>query len=247
MRWGRLASENYRGVLLPRVLGLALAAGGIASAAAVVTLGRVGRAGAVSCLAALLVAAAGAVDDAIPGGPRGLRGHLRSLAEGRVSTGVLKVVVVGGAAIVTVAAGPARSGLVRVAGVVLVAGATNVWNGLDVRPGRALKFGLLVLIPTVASVGWPLAPFVPGVALAALLVLPVDAGERAMLGDAGANLLGFTVGLACYLTLPGVGVVVAAVVAVALNILAEIVTFSRLIDAVPPIRFLDRLGTGRRA
>jgi hypothetical protein len=167
------------------------------------------------------------------------------LASGRVTTGVIKVVVVVGSAIVIVAAEPQRTAVARVAGVLLIAGATNVWNGFDVRPARALKFGYLALVPTWAAFAWPLAPFVPGVALASLLVLPWDAGERAMLGDAGANLLGFAIGLALYLALPAAWVVAAAVVALAANVAADTVTLSRVIDLVAPLRWYDRLGTRR--
>ena len=63
-----------------------------------------------------------------------------------------------------------------------------------------------------------------------------------MLGDGGSNLLGFTAGLGLYLVLPGPWVWVAASVAVALNVLADTVTLSRLIDAVGPLRWFDRLG-----
>jgi len=63
-----------------------------------------------------------------------------------------------------------------------------------------------------------------------------------MLGDGGANLLGAAAGLGLYLVLPGWGVVVAAALAVALNVTAETITLSRTIDAVAPLRWVDRLG-----
>ena len=63
-----------------------------------------------------------------------------------------------------------------------------------------------------------------------------------MLGDGGANLLGFTIGLGLYLVLPDWGVVVGAAAAVAINAVAETVTLSRVIDAVPPLRWFDGLG-----
>jgi hypothetical protein len=95
----------------------------------------------------------------------------------------------------------------------------------------------------VLACPWPSAPFAPGVALAALVVLPWDVGERAMLGDAGANLLGLAVGVALYGSLTDAQVAAAAVVAVGLNVLGETFTLSRAIDALPPLRWYDRLGT----
>jgi hypothetical protein len=240
-----LRAPNYRGVSLPKVLGFVLLAGGVATAVAVSAFDHLAPGGVAASLGALLVTSAGAVDDAAPAGPRGIRGHLRALASGHVTTGAIKVVVVVGSAVVIVAAEPLRPGVEQAAGVVLIAAAANVWNGLDVRPARALKFGYLALLPTWGAVPWPMAPFVPGVALASVLILPWDAGERAMLGDAGSNLLGFSIGLSLYLVLGDAWVVAAAGVAVALNVLADTVTLSRLIQLVRPLRWYDGLGTRR--
>lgn len=241
MTRGRLLVENRRGVTVPATLGFVLLAGGAASAAAVGAMDRVAAAGWIATAGAALVFAAGLVDDLMPGGPRGLRGHLHAIAQGHVSTGIVKLVVVTAVAVVTVASSAGRPGGVRIAGVLLLAACANLWNGLDVRPGRALLFAYLAA-PAFGACPWPAAPFVPGVGVAAVLVLPLDAGERAMLGDAGANLLGFTVGVALYGALTDAQVLAAAVAAVALNVVAETVTLSRVIDAVAPLRWFDRIG-----
>jgi hypothetical protein len=144
--------------------------------------------------------------------------------------------------VVIVALEPARPATVRLAGIVLIAGSANVWNGLDVRPGRALKAFLPAALAFLLFGELWLAPAVLGLFVAALVVLPLDLGERAMLGDGGANLLGAAAGLGLYLVLPGWGVVVAAALAVALNVTAETITLSRTIDAVAPLRWVDRLG-----
>lgn len=239
----RLRVRNYRGAELPAVLGLVVGLAGALSALAVGLLRDAGIApsGWVASAGAALVVGAGLVDDLTARGPRGIRAHVRSLVSGRVTSGIVKFVVIAGCSAVAVAAVPARTGIARVAGVVLVAGAANLWNGLDVRPGRALKFfypaGLSILAAT-----WSQLPFVPGVVLGAVLVLPWDVGERAMLGDAGANLLGFTAGFGLFEALHGGALVAAAALAILANALAETVTLSRIIDAVPPLRWYDRLG-----
>ena len=99
----------------------------------------------------LLVFAAGLVDDLAQTGPRGLRAHLRSLASGRMTTGIVKVVVIAGSAAVVVALQPDRPGYAAVCGVVLLAACANAWNGLDVAPGRSLK---AFLLPAIAFVVW---------------------------------------------------------------------------------------------
>jgi hypothetical protein len=128
--------------------------------------------------------------------------------------------------------------------VVVVAGCANLWNGLDVAPGRAGKWftvaGLVVLAvdrsPTAAVV-----MLTAGLG-AGVGALPFDLRERGMLGDAGANVLGTLVGFALAGTLDGGAVVVGAVVVVALNLVAETVTLSRPIRAFPPLRWFDDLG-----
>jgi UDP-GlcNAc:undecaprenyl-phosphate GlcNAc-1-phosphate transferase len=240
----RLLAVNHRGVEVPRTLGLWLAAAAIASTALVAWAqpgGPVGAPGWGALAATLLVFAAGFVDDLVDSGPRGIRNHLRALAEGRVSSGVLKLVVVPGAAIVAVALQPGGSTIVRIAGVVLLAGCANAWNGLDVQPGRAIKFALLAMIGLV-GVPLRLLPTLPLVAFVSMCALWPDLRERAMLGDGGANLLGFTIGLGLYLVLPSWGVVVAALIAVAVNIVAETTTLSRAIEGVPPLRWFDDVG-----
>jgi UDP-GlcNAc:undecaprenyl-phosphate/decaprenyl-phosphate GlcNAc-1-phosphate transferase len=237
----RLRVANHRGVQVPAILGLALGGFAAASVAAVALLDRIDRAGWIATAALALVLAAGLVDDLLPSGPRGIREHLRALAAGRVSTGIVELVVVAGAAAVTVAAVPGRTGLARVAGALLIAASANVCNGLDVRPGRAIKFFLPVALVVLAT-PWPAQPFLPGVALGALLLLPWDAGERAMLGDAGANLLGFTAGLGLFHLVHGWALLAAALLAVALNVLADTVTLTRLIEIVPPLRWYDAMG-----
>lgn len=241
MTLGRLSATNYRGVRLPVVLGFVVAGGAAIGCVAIASRDAGLRWGVLA--GSLLVFAAGLVDDLSPPGPRGWRGHLAALVSFRVTTGTVKLLVTVGAAVVVVALLPSTAWWVEVARVVSLAGSANVANGLDVRPGRAIKAYLPVAV-VVLLVGFSVAsyPTVPGVTVAAVIALPFDLRERAMLGDGGSNLLGFTAGLGLIAVLPSVGVVIAALLTVALNALAETVTLSRLIDRAPPLAWYDRLG-----
>lgn len=243
MRWGRLRALNHRGRAIPISLGLLVASFATAGFLWVAPTRHVGSGGWIVAAGSGLVFAAGLVDDLTPGGPRGVRSHLRALAAFHVTTGLLKLIIVVAVSLVVVAALPRRPVPVTLAGVVAMAACTNVWNGLDVLPGRALKafapavVGLLAASPPLA-----LVPTLPGVAAGALVAFPFDLRERAMLGDGGSNLLGFTVGVGSYVMLPGWGVAVVAALGVALNVLADTISLSRAIDAAAPIRWLDRVG-----
>jgi hypothetical protein len=77
---------------------------------------------------------------------------------------------------------------------------------------------------------------------AGLGLLVPDLRERCMLGDAGANPLGAAVGVGVVLACsPGVRLAALVVVA-ALNLASELVSFTKVIDRTPPLRYLDRLG-----
>jgi hypothetical protein len=246
----QLAKPNYRGALLPVVLGLVVISAA-ALAILVVALERAARSGrtvithrvALVGLAVAIVFTAGLVDDLTHGGPRGLRGHVAALRDGRVTSGMLKVVAALAGGVIVVLALPHRSAWEQVLGVVVMAGAANLWNGLDVAPGRAAK-AFLVAGAGVLVAGPAWAGAVPLLAVygAEIPSAWLDLREHAMLGDAGANALGAVVGAGLYTILPGWGLGLAAAGAVGLNVLAETITLSRAIDSVPPIRWLDRAG-----
>lgn len=241
MRVGPLAAvANHRGVPTPRTLGLLLVAGGALSAAAVAWTGSVPRVGMAGSVGMLVVFAVGLLDDAVRGGPRGLRGHVRALRAGHLSTGVLKALAIVGASLGT-ASTLHLAVPVTIAAVALLAGSANLANGLDVRPGRALKvFAPLLLLGLLLPAS--LQPAVPGLAVAALAALQVDLRERAMLGDGGANLLGFAGGIVLLLIAPGPIVPLLAAAVVAANILAETVGLSTLIGRSRALTAIDRWG-----
>ncbi|WP_122261098.1 hypothetical protein [Ornithinimicrobium cerasi] len=242
---GRWERTNHLGAPVTLTEGVALAVG---TAAPLVLL---------DPPAALAVggsALAGAVDDLTGGtATKGLRGHLGALRRGTVTTGALKVLVLGGTGLVACAWSDARAGrssgrtgehdaltvlLDTLTGAALVAGAANLANLLDLRPGRALKVALACGIPLGLG-GTPTAAAVSG---AGLTVLPDDLRGRSMLGDTGANPLGAAVGLAAAQTLGPRGRAAALALVAGLVLASERVSFSRVIDATPVLRALDRWG-----
>jgi hypothetical protein len=238
-RWQR---ANRRGRTLPTTLGWALGLG-VAGTAAVVRLQvevlgvRGSQAG--ELLGAAIVFLAGVVDDGFGDEARGLRGHLGAFAAGRVTTGVLKLAAAVLAAAITVAWTPREHLWANLLALITIAGCTNVWNGLDVAPGRAAK-GFLVVAAVLLVVD--VRAFLLVATGAAAAILWPDLRERGMLGDSGANLLGFLAGAEIVRRLPEPWLPVSAAVVVGLNLLAETVTFSRTIEAIPPLRWFDRLG-----
>ena len=193
------------------------------------------------------VALLGLLDDALGRGAaadtdRGWRGHARALAAGRFSTGAIKAV--GALALAAYAtSGLGRQGIDYVADLALLLLATNLFNLLDLRPGRAEKafFLLLAGLCLGAWTGEPielLGLFIGPVAVVAWFTLR----ERAMLGDTGSNLIGALAGVAMLGTLGDTGRWIALALIVALTIFGEFRSISRTIDSIPPLRWIDSLG-----
>ena len=175
------------------------------------------KVGATGGPAVAAVAALGLADDLWSGPERGFRDHLRS---GR-TTGILKLV-----GIPVVGLFATR----RVSGALLVGLAANVLNQLDTRPGRALKVYLAAALPLDAPVG------------VAVLLLPYDLREMAMLGDAGSNALGALLGLNSVKRFTGKGQWVAIGALAGLTILGERTSIGAWIERAPVLSWVDRLG-----
>jgi UDP-N-acetylmuramyl pentapeptide phosphotransferase/UDP-N-acetylglucosamine-1-phosphate transferase len=195
-------------------------------------------------------AAAGLLDD-LKGdaSAKGLKGHLRSLRHGQVTTGLVKLAAVGAAAVLFAATNrstqrrgrlPRRLAAMAVDAVV-VAGAANLANLLDLRPGRALKAvgAPAVLLAVAPGKGGELAAGITGAVVAAA---PSDLEERTMLGDCGANALGAALGVALVRSLPPTGRLALAGAIGGLILASERISFSRVIAGHPVLRRLDELG-----
>jgi UDP-GlcNAc:undecaprenyl-phosphate/decaprenyl-phosphate GlcNAc-1-phosphate transferase len=252
---GELIRANYRGarlpcpigVLLPAAACLALAAiSAVEAASGVELLGEATRAAAVFVVGVSLL---GLIDDLLgtaQDAPRGVRSHLRALARGRPSTGVVKavgtvVLALGALSGEGLGTGVGTAELLISAALLTLA--THTWNLLDLRPGRAIK-ALLLLGAAVTlgsrdaepltAVGPLLTPF--------LVLLPLDLRERGMLGDAGASAAGAVAGLLLVLTLSTGAQAIALGVLGAFALVGEVRSLNAAVDRSAPLRRLDSLG-----
>jgi hypothetical protein len=173
---------------------------------------------------------------------RGWRGHGAAALRGELSTGTLKAAGSLGLALLAMSySSLSNSRWLLAAGVLVLA--TNVFNILDLRPGRAGKaFVLLGAGLTIGSMQlrplWALGLF----AAPALLAGVYDLRERAMLGDTGANLLGGLAGLWLVLTLSGTGQLIALALLAAITLFGELRSISALIERTPGLRAIDSWG-----
>ncbi len=230
--------RNHRGQPVSLLAGPALAAGIVT---ATFLVGEApARARWQSGLAVTATAAIGAYDD-LRGATmtKGLRGHLKALRRGQVTSGAVKA---GGIGLTGLFAArflvPRRSLLDNLLDAALIAGGANLLNLFDLRPGRALKVALLSAPAVFLSGGSLVAPVVG----ASLATIPDDLAEGSMLGDCGANALGAALG--CALVVAGTreqrGTALACVAGLILA--SERFSFTAVIEGTPALSWLDRLG-----
>ncbi len=237
--WSR---TNHRGEPVTLLEGPAVAVGAVAGVLAGLRPAG-GRTSLAMAAGGAGAAAFGAYDDlAGSGDRRGFGGHLGALRHGEVTTGTVKLGGIGATGIISAAlAGGSPADVVINAG--LVAGGANLLNLFDLRPGRAIKVavasGALITAGGAVSSSAALTALPP--VAAALALLPEDLGERAMLGDAGANALGAMLGAAAT-GLPRPARIALLAGIAGLTAASEKVSFTKVIERTPALRWLDMLG-----
>jgi UDP-N-acetylmuramyl pentapeptide phosphotransferase/UDP-N-acetylglucosamine-1-phosphate transferase len=240
---------NYRAQRLPFPFGIAIVAAALLALAPLAVLQRLDVPAVLYpetfavVVYVLGVALLGFVDDMLGDEQaRGWRGHGQAALSRRLSTGTLKAGGSLGLALYATSALDLSVGHWLLASVVLVL-ATNVFNLLDLRPGRAVKaFSLLGAGLALGTLDlrplWAIGLF----AGPALVAGVYDVRERAMLGDTGANLLGALAGLWLVFALSTAGQIVAAVLLAAITVYGELRSITSLVERTPGLRELDSWG-----
>jgi len=198
-------------------------------------------------------------------GDGGFKGHIKALFHGKITTGMIKVLGIGFTALAVSALSfidyldfyqESYALAMVILGGLAIALSANFINLVDLRPARASKvycllalvgfFGVLIKLWLYNQYQWwllfgHLLIFI-WLIIPILVVWPYDAGEKAMLGDAGANPAGALLGFYFTCTLGGVGLAVYVAIMLFLNLASEKVSYSALIERTPFLKWLDMLG-----
>ena len=188
------------------------------------------------------VAFLGFVDDMLSGPAKGWRGHAAAALDGTFSTGALKAVGALGLAMFALS-GQGLSNGRYILEVLLLVLTTNLFNLLDLRPGRSVK-GLVLLGAGLTLGATSLRPMAAvGLFLAPVLVVGVyDLREQALLGDTGSNVVGAVAGWWMVLAMGSAAQLVALVIVAALTAYGEFRSLTTAIERTPVLRELDSLG-----
>lgn len=180
----------------------------------------------------------------------GFKGHIGAAFKGRMTTGFVKAM--GGFLVALAASLPLSPHPWELfLNAALIALFANLFNLLDMRPGRSLKVFFPVLAGVVA-LNWDLldtfVPYLLSIGAVALALLPGDLDERFMLGDAGSNVLGATLGLSVAVGAGKWWKLGVLVFLALLNVMSERYSFSRVIRSNRVLNWMDSLGRkGERA
>ncbi len=240
--WDR---TSYSGATVSLTEGLVASVGMMAGAATVSGRGKIGALTAVGA-----GAVAGYVDDQLedrfPAKGKGLHGHLGALREGKLTSGALKIALIGAGAAVGAATLTEKQGVVRTAcswgsRTALIAGTANLINLLDLRPGRAIKVSAAAAVPlALGSSG--AGQLAAGVIGTGAVCASDDLAGRTMLGDMGANAIGAGLGYALASSAHPVVRGGALACVVGLTLASEKVSFSRVIENNAILSRIDQFG-----
>ena len=184
---------------------------------------------------------AGALDDLI--GNRnvsGLKGHFKSLFKGELTTGGFKALF-GGFVGLVVSVCISSSIVDIIVNTLIIALSTNLMNLFDLRPGRAIKAYLVIMIPIYITLTGYTKVF-------PLLILPnvlayfnTDLKARGMMGDTGSNVLGISIGVLMAL---GYGIKVRLawlVFLILMHLITEKFSLTKIIEKNRVLKFIDNL------
>ena len=185
---------------------------------------------------------AGILDDII--GNRdvsGLKGHFKSLLNGKLTTGGFKALF-GGFIGIVISISISKNIYDIIINTLIIALSTNLMNLLDLRPGRAIKGYLLISTALLFTLGEYTKNLL-------LLILPnvvayfkQDLKAKAMMGDTGSNVLGISIGI---LFVMGYSLKVRLIwlaFLMFIHIVTEKYSLTKIIENNKFLNFIDKLG-----
>lgn len=193
-------------------------------------------------LGVIAMSLAGVVDDLV--GDRsssGFKGHFKALFKGTLTTGAFKALF-GGAVAFLISLSFTKDIGEIILNTLLIALATNFFNLLDLRPGRALKVYSACCIPVLIFSSELSRLLLGGMLASALAYFWDDIKARTMMGDSGSNVLGASIGIIAAYEF-GMWTKIALLTALILvHAVSEKYSITKIIENNRLLNYIDRLG-----
>lgn len=234
--------ENYKKDLIPVCGGIIFIPTMILSVAILNVLGYKDNYVFLILLAVIIMSYIGLLDDLL--GDRsvtGLKGHLKMLLHGKLTTGGLKAIM-GFLIAFIVSFNLNNNGIIDITiNTLIIALFTNFINLLDLRPGRAGKvFFILSIIFLIYGKG---NPFYLLILLSIVIIyIPSDLKSSVMMGDTGSNVLGVSLGIAS-ITIFGFNIrIIILSLLILMHFVTEKYSLTKIIEKNRVLNYIDMLG-----
>lgn len=185
---------------------------------------------------------AGILDDII--GNRdvsGLKGHFKSLLNGKLTTGGFKALF-GGFIGLVISIAISKNIYDIVINTLIIALSTNLMNLLDLRPGRAIKGYLLISIVLLFTLGEYTRNLLLLIFPNVIAYFNQDLKAKAMMGDTGSNVLGISIGILFVIGYPLKVRLIWLAFLIFIHILTEKYSLTKIIENNKFLNFIDKLG-----
>lgn len=185
---------------------------------------------------------AGILDDII--GNRdvsGLKGHFKSLLNGKLTTGGFKALL-GGFIGLVISIAISKNIYDIVINTLIIALSTNLMNLLDLRPGRAIKGYLVISIVLLFTLGEYTRNLLLLIFPNVIAYFNQDLKAKAMMGDTGSNVLGISIGILFVMGYPLKVRLIWLAFLIFIHILTEKYSLTKIIESNKFLNFIDKLG-----
>ena len=185
---------------------------------------------------------AGILDDII--GNRdvsGLKGHFKSLLNGKLTTGGFKALF-GGFIGLVISIAISKNIYDIVINTLIIALSTNLMNLLDLRPGRAIKGYLVISIVLLFTLGEYTRNLLLLIFPNVIAYFNQDLKAKAMMGDTGSNVLGISIGILFVMGYPLKVRLIWLAFLIFIHILTEKYSLTKIIENNKFLNFIEKLG-----
>lgn len=239
----KVLCKNFKGEKIPNAMGIVFVFSHLITIGIIqMTIGFKDDFHFVYLLGFVFVGLIGLLDDLIGDKTiKGLKGHIKSLFQGRLTTGGIKAFL--GLFIALIVSSYISYGLVDFLVNGLIIGLfTNLINLFDLRPGRAVKtfifISIILLILKFANNNYII------LSIYGILIpyVSLELKSKVMMGDTGANVLGYALGVYYTSNFELLSRIIILIILILLHLFAERLSFSKIIDNNKILKYIDNIG-----
>lgn len=187
----------------------------------------------------------GIIDDAI--GNRdvtGLKGHFLNLFKGELTTGAFKALI-GGIVGLLISVTISKDISSIILGMLVIALSTNFMNLLDLRPGRAIKVYLFAIILCLFFCSVFERELMMLIVPAVIAYFYYDIKAMAMMGDAGSNVLGISLGIFIVISFNMYVQIFVLILLILVHLVAEKYSITKIIRNNKILNYIDEFGRNK--